>query len=116
MSCNSNSDYTNNLKKFENRIVIITKQNRLLMNTELRKAKILNPLDTMEDWMKEVSDSNTQPNPYCMSIATVDSTGSPNSRMVLCKELDTKNGNNLLKDLIDNNSSLKSIAEEIIKN
>ena len=92
MSCNSNSDYTNNLKIFENRRIIITKQNRLLMNSELRKAKILNPLDTLEDWMKEVSDSNTQPNPNCMSIATIDSTGSPNSRMVLCKELDAENG------------------------
>jgi hypothetical protein len=36
--------------------------------------------------------------------------------LYLIKESDTKNGNNLLKDLIDNNSSLKSIAEEIIKN
>ena len=36
--------------------------------------------------------------------------------LYLIKELDTKNGNNLLKDLIDNNSSLKSLAEEIIKN
>ena len=36
--------------------------------------------------------------------------------LYLIKELDAKNGNNLLKDLIDNNSSLKSIAEEIIKN
>jgi Pyridoxamine-phosphate oxidase len=52
------------------------------MNSELRKAKILNPLDTLEDWMNEVSDSNTQPNPNGMSIATVDSNGSPNSRMV----------------------------------
>ena len=36
--------------------------------------------------------------------------------LYLIKESDTKNGNNLLKDLIDDNSSLKSIAEEIIKN
>ena len=36
--------------------------------------------------------------------------------LYLIKESDTKNGNNLLKDLIENNSSLKSIAEEIIKN
>ena len=36
--------------------------------------------------------------------------------LYLIKESDTKNGNNLLKDLIDNNSSFKFIAEEIIKN
>ena len=111
MSCNSNSDYTNNLKIFENRRIIITKQNRLLMNSELRKTKILNPLDTLEDWMKEVSDSNTQPNPNCMSIATVDSTGSPNSRMVLCKELDAENG---FLTFYTNYSSIKS--EELKNN
>ena len=44
MSCNSNSDYTNNLKKFENRKVIITKLEHLLMNTNLRKVNILNLL------------------------------------------------------------------------
>ena len=62
------------------------------MNTNLRKENILNPLDTLDDWMNEVRESNTQPNPNCMSIATVDSNGSPNSRMVLCKELDTHKG------------------------
>ena len=36
--------------------------------------------------------------------------------LYLIKNLDTKKGNNLLKELIDNDSSLKSIAEEIIKN
>ena len=54
MSCNSNSDYTNNLKKFENRKVIITKLERLLMNTNLRKVNILNPLSTLQDWMEKV--------------------------------------------------------------
>ena len=72
MSCNSNSDYTNNLKKFENRKVIITKLERLLMNTNLRKVNILNPLSTLQDWMDKVSDSDAQPNPNCMSVSTVD--------------------------------------------
>ena len=34
--------------------------------------------------------------------------------LYLIKESDTKNGNNLLKDLIDNNSSLKVSVDEII--
>ena len=92
MSCNSNSDYTNNLKKFENRTLIITKLQRLLMNTNLRKANILNPLKTLQNWMKEVRDSNTQPNPNTMLVSTVDSNGSPNSRIVLCKELNAEEG------------------------
>ena len=62
------------------------------MNTNLRKANILNPLDTLDDWINEVTASNTQPNPNCMSIATVDSNGCPNTRMVLCKELNTDEG------------------------
>lgn len=105
MSCNSNSDYTNNLKKFKNRKVIITKLEHLLMNTNLRKVNILNPLSTLQDWMEKVSDSNAQPNPNCMSVSTVDSNGLPNTRMVLCKELNTEEGH---LTFYTNYSSIKS--------
>ena len=105
MSCNSNSDYTNNLKKFENRKTIITKLKHLLMNTNLRKVNILNPLSTLQDWMKKVSDSDTQPNPNCMTVSTVDSNGLPNSRMVLCRELNIEEGH---LTFYTNYSSIKS--------
>ena len=81
------------------------------MNTNLRKANILNPLDTLDDWINEVTASNTQPNPNCMSIATVDSNGCPNTRMVLCKELNTDEG---YLTFYTNYSSIKS--EELENN
>ena len=62
------------------------------MTTNLRKANILNPLNTLQEWLDEIKSSRTQPNPNCMSVSTVDSQGHPNSRMVLCKELNTVEG------------------------
>ena len=81
------------------------------MNTNLRKANILNPLDSLDDWINEVTASKTQPNPNCMSIATVDSNGCPNTRMVLCKELNTDEG---YLTFYTNYSSIKS--EELENN
>ena len=53
------------------------------MNTNLRKANILNPLDTLDDWINEVKASNTKPATNYISIATIDSNGYTNKRIMI---------------------------------
>ena len=57
------------------------------MTSELRKNSISNPILVLKEWISEARKSEIQPNPNTMSISTVDSMGYPNSRMVLCKEI-----------------------------
>ena len=57
------------------------------MTSELRKNSISNPILVLKEWIGEARKSEIQPNPNTMSISTVDSMGCPNSRMVLCKEI-----------------------------
>ena len=62
------------------------------MNIELNKADILNPMEVLKNWIKEVSDDKKQHNPNCFSIATTDQEGASNVRMVLCKEINITDG------------------------
>ena len=57
------------------------------MVSEIRKSDIKNPVFILKEWMNEVVQSEIQPNPTSMSLSTTDSQGCPNSRMVLCKEI-----------------------------
>ena len=57
------------------------------MVSEIRKSDIKNPVLILKEWMNEVVQSEIQPNPTSMSLSTMDSQGCPNSRMVLCKEI-----------------------------
>ena len=57
------------------------------MVSELRKSSVGNPVLVLKEWLHEARQSKIQPNPNTMSISTVDSMGCPNSRMVLCKEI-----------------------------
>ena len=57
------------------------------MVSELRKSSVGNPVLVLKEWLHEARQSKIQPNPNSMSISTVDSMGCPNSRMVLCKEI-----------------------------
>ncbi len=62
------------------------------MVSEIRKSDIENPVLILKEWMDEVVQSKIQPNPNSMSISTIDAKGRPNSRMVLCKEVNEKLG------------------------
>ena len=57
------------------------------MVSELRKSSVGNPVLVLKEWLHEARQSKIQPNPNTMSISTVDSMSCPNSRMVLCKEI-----------------------------
>ena len=57
------------------------------MVSELRKSSVSNPILVLKEWLHEARQSGIQPNPNSMSISTVDSMDCPNSRMVLCKEI-----------------------------
>ena len=62
------------------------------MSMELNQSDILNPMEVLNDWMKEVSEAEKQPNPNCFSIATTNQEGSSNVRMVLCREINIVDG------------------------
>ena len=62
------------------------------MVSEIRKSDKKNPLLILKEWMDEVVQSKIQPNPNSMSISTIDANGRPNSRMVLCKEINEELG------------------------
>ena len=51
-----------------------------------------NPLLLLQSWLNEAMELDLQPNPDTMAIATSNSQGLPNVRMVLCKEINTKEG------------------------
>ncbi len=46
-----------------------------------------NPLHILSQWLDEARASNLYPNPDAMALATVDATGQPANRIVLCKQL-----------------------------
>jgi pyridoxamine 5'-phosphate oxidase len=45
------------------------------------------PLALVAEWLAQATRSNVQPNPNAMVLATVDATGAPSARVVLCKEI-----------------------------
>lgn len=51
-----------------------------------------NPLLLLHSWLNEAMELDLQPNPDTMAIATSNSQGLPNVRMVLCKEINTEEG------------------------
>ena len=58
----------------------------------LSQSMTKNPLLLLESWLDEATESDLQPNPDTMAIATSNSQGHPNVRMVLCKEINTEEG------------------------
>jgi len=58
----------------------------------LSRSMTKNPLLLLQSWLNEATESDLQPNPDTMAIATVDSEGVPNARMVLCKEINAEKG------------------------
>ena len=51
-----------------------------------------NPLLLLQSWLNEAMELDLRPNPDTMAIATSNSQGLPNVRMVLCKEINTEEG------------------------
>jgi pyridoxamine 5'-phosphate oxidase len=51
-----------------------------------------NPLEVAAQWLAQAQADAAQPNPNAMVLATVDGRGHPSARIVLCKEIDTKQG------------------------
>lgn len=51
-----------------------------------------NPLPLANRWLEEAWQAGTQPNPNAMVLATVDDTGRPSARVVLCKEINSTGG------------------------
>lgn len=45
------------------------------------------PLPTAKAWLADAWERRLQPNPNAMTLATVDSSGRPSARIVLCKEI-----------------------------
>ena len=58
----------------------------------LSQSMTQNPLLLLQSWLNEAMELDLQPNPDTMAIATSNSQGLPNVRMVLCKEINTKEG------------------------
>lgn len=58
----------------------------------LSRSMTKNPLLLLQSWLNEATESDLQPNPDTMAIATADSEGVPNARMVLCKEINAEKG------------------------
>jgi len=58
----------------------------------LSQSMTKNPLLLLQSWLNEATESDLQPNPDTMAIATADSEGVPNARMVLCKEINAEKG------------------------
>lgn len=46
-----------------------------------------NPLQTASDWLAQARTDAAQPNPNAMVLATVDASGQPSARVVLCKDI-----------------------------
>ena len=62
------------------------------MRKILRQSMTQNPLLLLQSWLNEAMELDLQPNPDTMAIATSNSQGLPNVRMVLCKEINTEEG------------------------
>ena len=58
----------------------------------LSQSMTQNPLLLLQSWFNEAMELDLQPNPDTMAIATSNSQGLPNVRMVLCKEINTEEG------------------------
>ena len=58
----------------------------------LSQSMTQNPLLLLQSWFNEALELDLQPNPDTMVIATSNSQGLPNVRMVLCKEINTEEG------------------------
>ena len=58
----------------------------------LSQSMTQNPLLLLQSWLNEAVELDLQPNPDTMAIATSNSQGLPNVRMVLCKEINTEEG------------------------
>jgi pyridoxamine 5'-phosphate oxidase len=58
----------------------------------LSQSMTQNPLLLLQSWFSEAMELELQPNPDTMAIATSNSQGLPNVRMVLCKEINTEEG------------------------
>jgi pyridoxamine 5'-phosphate oxidase len=50
------------------------------------------PMPLLETWQREAFEERLQPNPHAIALATVDESGHPSVRMVLCKRVDTERG------------------------
>ena len=62
------------------------------MVSEIRNSDKKYPVLILKEWMDEVVEAKIQPNPNSMSISTIDANNRPNSRMVLCKEINEELG------------------------
>jgi pyridoxamine 5'-phosphate oxidase len=51
-----------------------------------------NPLALAQKWLKDAQDDGAIPNPDAMTLATVNESGAPSARIVLCKQLVTDPG------------------------
>src|SRR5450631_1092908 len=51
-----------------------------------------NPLALAAQWLAQARSDAAQPNPDAMILATVDTSGHPSARVVLCKEIDAPTG------------------------
>ncbi len=51
-----------------------------------------NPLLVAAGWLEQAQRDASQPNPNAMVLATVDDQGQPSARVVLCKEIDPREG------------------------
>jgi pyridoxamine 5'-phosphate oxidase len=63
-----------------------------IMSKIINQSSIKNPLTVLKSWLQEAIDLELQPNPNSMALATVNSKGEPNVRMLLCKEINTQQG------------------------
>lgn len=60
--------------------------------TSLPEPLPADPLSIAADWLAEALGRREQPNPNAMVLATVDASGRPSARVVLCKEIDARAG------------------------
>lgn len=50
------------------------------------------PMGQFAAWFDEAQRAKQQPNPNCMTLATVDAAGTPSARIVLCRGMDVEQG------------------------
>ena len=62
------------------------------MRKMLSQSMTKNPILLLQSWLNEAMELDLQPNTDSMAIATSNSQGLPNVRMVLCKEINTEEG------------------------
>ncbi len=63
-----------------------------IMSKIINQSSIKNPLTVLKSWLQEAIESELQPNPNSMALATVNSKGEPNVRMLLCNEINIEQG------------------------